>query len=118
MKYLIATLLLLICSSAMAEEFVYEGDWVTTNRRLDGKMTAVVTYGPEKGKWKSRFYGIWQGVDFDYTVDFTGPVDKLVGKATIDGASYDWQGTISQEAFKATFGGSRYRGHFDMKRKK
>ena len=40
-------------------ETVFEGDWQTTNRKLDGKMTCVVTdLGSEK--WRGRFYGIWQ----------------------------------------------------------
>lgn len=117
MKNIIAPMLVLFCSSVFAEEYVYEGDWVTTNRKLDGRMTAVVKY-VDTDKWQSRFYGVWQGVDFDYTVDFVGPSDKITGKAVIDRASYEWKGEISEEAFKATFDGSRYRGHFDMKRKK
>jgi hypothetical protein len=95
---------------------VYVGDWVTTNRKLDGTMTAVIT--PTAGQeWQGRFYGIWQGVDFDYTVTFTGPADDLAGKATIDGASYDWRGWMTDDEFRANFTGDRYEGFFNLRRK-
>lgn len=53
---------------------------------------------------------------FDYTVDFTGPVDDLRGRALIDGADYDWRGRLSRTEFKANFTGSRYLGGFDLNR--
>lgn len=102
-----------------ADDGVYEGTWRTTNRRLDGTMTCVAK-DQQDGKWTGRFYGIWQGVPFDYTVAFTGNPDKLTGKATIDGADYTWTGDMSTEdggRFKGTFGGNRYTGYFDLKRK-
>jgi hypothetical protein len=74
--------------------------------------------GDDKGQ--GRFYGVWQGVPFDYTVAFTGPPSALRGTATIDGASYTWTGTITSAApgvFKGTFGGSRYVGSFELKEK-
>jgi hypothetical protein len=109
-----------ICSS---QQLVFEGPWKTTNRKLDGIMTCVVTpVGDEQ--WKGRFYGVWQGVPFDYTVAFSGPPSSLKGTAVIDGADYDWTGEMVQDdsaqgpsAFKARFGGSRYAGYFDMKAK-
>ena len=95
---------------------MYKGKWVTTaNRKLDGEMTCVITYAG-KDKWHGHFYGIWQGVEFDYMEKFTGPALKLVGKATIDGAHYDWKGTVTQQRFKATFTGDRYTGYFELKR--
>lgn len=104
---------------ATGQELVFEGPWRTTNRKLDGIMTCVVTPVSEE-KWQGRFYGVWQGVPFDYTVPFSGPANKLQGTATIDGASYTWTGEITrdpQPTFKATFGGSRYIGSFEMKEK-
>lgn len=116
MKSVVALAALLFTSSALAEDFVYEGEWKTTNRKLDGKMTSVVTQtGPEK--WQGRFYGIWQGVDFDYTETFTGPAKELSGTAVIDGANYKWRGWITQKKFKANFGGDRYEGSFELLRK-
>lgn len=121
MRTLILTLLFFTavawCSAAVAEDFVYEGWWHTTNRKLDGTMTCVVT---ELGrdKWQGRFYGNWQGVAFDYPVTFTGPASQAHGTAIIDGAQYTWTGAISHETpgwFKGTFGGSRYEGYFDLK---
>ena len=101
------------------EDPIYEGQWNTTNRKLDGQMTCVVT---EQGteKWSGRFYGVWQGVPFDYTVPFAGPPKKLRGTAIIDGASYEWTGTITEGPaglFKAAFGGNRYLGSFELKPK-
>lgn len=96
-------------------EYVYRGNWQTVNRPLDGEMTCIVT-STGKHKWQGRFYGIWQGVDFDYTVDFTGPPKDLQGSAMIDGASYDWRAWITRDAMKANFSGSRYEGSFDLKR--
>jgi hypothetical protein len=100
-----------------AGDAVYHGGWHTTNRKLDGMMTCIVTdLGDEQ--WRGRFYGVWQGVSFDYPVTFSGPPSSLRGAATIDGASYTWTGELTNEAprsFKGTFGGSRYTGYFDLK---
>jgi hypothetical protein len=104
---------------ASAADLVYEGEWHTTNRKLDGTMTCVVTdLGNET--WRGRFFGVWQGVRFDYPVTFTGPPSNLSGTATIDGANYVWKGQISESSprsFKGTFGGTRYTGHFDLEEK-
>jgi hypothetical protein len=109
-----------ICQAACAADAMYVGTWKTTNRKLDGTMTcAVKELGDEK--WQGRFYGVWQGVPFDYTVAFSGPPVSLRGTATIDGANYTWTGTIAPGnseapgAFQGTFGGSRYNGSFALK---
>jgi hypothetical protein len=97
----------------------FEGRWRTTNRKLDGVMTAVVTdQGAER--WQGRFFGVWQGVRFDYVVEFTGPDSALKGTASIDGAYYEWTGSLDRQSpgrFQGTFTGSRYNGSFDMKTK-
>jgi hypothetical protein len=109
-------LMLSACSVAAGAALEYQGTWHTTNRKLDGRMTCVVT-PIAKHEWEGRFYGTWQGVDFDYTVDFTGPASDLRGTATIDGASYKWKGRIDRKRFKGSFSGDRYKGSFDLKRK-
>jgi hypothetical protein len=120
MRSTIVGLLLAICpESAWAGDAEYVGSWKTTNRKLDGPMTCAVK-DLREDKWQGRFYGVWQGVPFDYTVAFTGPPSSLRGTATIDGASYTWTGTITSEkpgVFKGTFGGSRYVGSFELKEK-
>ena len=118
MKYLMALVLFFsFYAFADAEDYVYEGPWKTTNRKLDGIQIAVVkSVGIEK--WEGRFYGEWQGVKFDYNIKFTGKPDALRGTATIDGAGYEWKGTIDQEKFEGSFTGDRYIGSFDMTRKK
>jgi len=106
------------CEAVLAEDGVYEGTWHTTNRKLYGTMTcAVKDLGDNK--WSGRFYGQWQGVPFDYTVPFTGPPEKLQGKATIDGADYIWSGSFNNDdgRFKGNFGGNRYSGYFDLAKK-
>jgi hypothetical protein len=125
MRCAMAGLLLMLGPlSAWANEGVYVGTWKTTNRKLDGAMTcAVKDLGDEK--WQGRFFGIWQGVPFDYTVAFAGRPSDLRGTATIDGASYTWTGTITSTTstsaapriFKGAFGGSRYVGSFELKEK-
>lgn len=104
----------------MADDLTYSGTWVTTkNRQLDGTMTCVAT-DMGQDKWKGHFYGEWQGRKFSYNVEFTGTPDKLVGKAVIDGADYDWTGVMDAQlpgSFKGTFTGSRYTGSFDLKEK-
>src|SRR6185369_491920 len=102
-----------LCTYASAADKIYHGEWKTTNRKLDGEMTCIVTE-IAKEKWEGRFYGIWQGVDFDYTVPFTGPLTKLHGKTTIDGAAYEWKARIDGDRFRANFGGDRYTGSFDQ----
>lgn len=118
MRTILMLFVLLFASVANAETYVFEGPWKTTaNRKLDGTMTCdVVRTGKEA--WTGKFHGVWQGVDFSYTVKFTGPPEKLQGKATIDGASYDWTGNINTKKFTGSFTGSRYTGNFDLGRKK
>jgi hypothetical protein len=111
--------LLTVPAPASGQERVYEGTWLTTNRKLDGTMTGVVTdLGNQQ--WRGHFYGVWQGVAFSYTVKFSGPPDKLHGTAVIDGADYEWTGSMNQQApgwFKGSFGGNRYFGRFQLKQK-
>jgi hypothetical protein len=105
---------------AQAEDRVFVGPWKTTNRPLDGQMTCIVKE-LDKDLWQGRFYGVWQGVPFDYTVKFSGPPSSLKGTAVIDHADYTWTGAIDDESpatFKGKFGGSRYTGHFALKEKK
>jgi hypothetical protein len=114
---LIALIVLAAPGLASAEEFVYEGTWLTTNRKLDGPLTCVVT-DLGNNQWHGHFYGSWQSQPFSYKVRFSGPADKLQGRAVIDGADYEWTGTMSKESFgwlKGSFGGTRYFGSFDMK---
>src|SRR5688500_17403677 len=77
MRCAMAGLLLMLGPlSAWANEGVYVGTWKTTNRKLDGAMTcAVKDLGDEK--WQGRFFGIWQGVPFVYTVAFAGRPSDL-----------------------------------------
>ncbi len=96
-----------ICTAADGEDAVYTGPWKTTNRKLDGTMTCAIRM-VEKEKWHGRFWGTWQGVDFDYAVDFFGPSDHLDGQATIDGVAYEWKGRMNDRQFRANFGGDRY----------
>src|SRR5262245_41165369 len=106
--------------AVMADEVTYEGTWHTTNRKLDGTLSCVVTE-LSAGDWRGRFVGTWQGAPFDYTVTFTGPPVDLHGRAKIDGADYTWTGQITSDvprALKGSFGGSRYTGYFDLKEKK
>jgi hypothetical protein len=109
-------LVLVVGVPASAADETYEGTWVTTNRRLDGTMTCVVT---DRGddKWSGHFSGVWQGRAFSYRVEFSGPPDKLRGTATIDCADYEWTGQIDKDSFRGTFGGTRYVGSFNLKRK-
>src|SRR3982750_102569 len=74
----VAVLVLPSISTCFAGDRVYEGSWNTTNRKLAGVMTCVVSQsGPQK--WQGRFYGVWQGVAFDYKVPFSGPTSDLSG---------------------------------------
>jgi hypothetical protein len=104
---------------AKSEPRVYQGTWNTTNRKLDGTMTCVVTERADD-QWSGRFFGVWQGVPFDHTVAFTGPPEKLRGTAVVDGADYHWTGAITEATpsrFTGSFGGSRYTGYFDLRAK-
>jgi hypothetical protein len=111
----LASLAVAVAISAPAESLIYTGSWNTTNRRLEGTMTCILTPLPHQ-QWEGRFYGVWQGVDFDYTVSFSGPASDLHGTATIDGASYEWRGSLDQKRFVANFSGDRYVGSFELNR--
>src|SRR5437762_5540525 len=113
---LIGFLLLAGSAPARADDQVFEGTWVTTNRRLDGPMTCVVTDLGDN-KWQGHFYGSWQGVNFSYKVDFSGPPEKLRGRAVIDGADYEWTGEIVKGRFNGEFWSNRYVGSFTLKQK-
>jgi len=116
MRQFFAVFTLLLCSAAaLAEDRVYEGTWNTTNRPLDGTMTCVVTDLGDN-HWRGVFSGVWQGQEFSYKVEFSGPPEKLRGKATIDGADYVWTGAMGKE-FTGQFTGNRYDGSFRLKLK-
>jgi hypothetical protein len=114
----------------------YNGPWLTTwNKKLDGTTNCIVKQ-LAADRWQGRFWGIWQQVPFDYTVEFerakpkedkaTKPIDDesadtsskalVSGKAMIDGASYDWTGVLTADEFNIKFTGSRYAGQVDMQR--
>ena len=121
MKQLLFILAFLFAVPVIADEDTprrhFEGTWNTVrNRRLDGRMEC---FSVNRGDvWRARFAGVWQGVKFEYTVDFDGPADKLVGRpVTIDGARYKWTGSIKNGRFKGTFESPRYDGTFDLKEK-
>lgn len=98
-------------------ESTFEGTWLTTNRKLDGTMTCVVTRMADE-EWHGHFHGVWNGASFAYKVKFSGPPEKLYGTAVIDGADYQWTGSMTERRFQGSFGGSRYAGSFDLRRKK
>ncbi len=116
---LLGVLVLVVPATASAKELVYEGTWLTTNRKLDGTMTCVVTnLGGQK--WAGTFSGVWEGVPFSYKVQFSGPPEKVRGQAQINGAFYEWTGEMDQASagrFRGQFRGSRYLGSFSLKRK-
>jgi hypothetical protein len=116
LKLLSTHVMLVACSVAVGGELKYQGTWNTTNRKLDGSMTCVVT-PIAKHKYQGRFFGTWQGVPFDYKVKFTGPTSDLRGTATIEGAAYEWKGQVDRKRFKGNFEGDRYTGFFDLQRK-
>jgi hypothetical protein len=119
----------------------YSGPWVTTGRKkLDGTTNCEIKQ-LAVDKWQGRFWGEWQKVPFDYTVDFervknppegletaqaktTKNVDlkkdlsgiPVAGKAMIDGASYEWIGVLTREQFNIEYTGSRYEGHLELSR--
>lgn len=96
-------------------EGTYEGTWVTTNIPLNGTMKCDVSDLGD-GKWKGKFYGVWHGRNFNYTIDWTGEASNLTGTARIDGANYKWTGQINANQFKGTYTGNRYSGSFDLKK--
>src|SRR5262245_876015 len=106
-------LVLVCCAQARAADLKYEGTWKATNRKLDGVMTCTVK-SVGKDQWEAQFAGRWQGSDFNYRVKCTGPANDVRGQATIDGASYNWSGAMDADAFRGSFTGSRYTGHFEL----
>ena len=108
-------MLVVACSAAAAGELAYQGKWNTTNRKLDGDVTCVMT--PIAGsQWQGRFFGKFQGTPFDYAGRFSGTTSDLRGSVTVDGAHYQCRGSLNHDEFKANFTGSGYTGSFDLKR--
>src|SRR5687767_8654365 len=105
-KILIGALLFVATANAGAKDRVYEGTWNTINRPLDGTMTCVVK---EQGnnRWRGTFSGVWYGQEFSYTVEFSGPPERLRGTAVIDGANYEWAGEMTDDSLNGRFGGNR-----------
>lgn len=101
--------------SPFPQKFTFTGPWHTTSG-LAADMTCVVTW-IDHGKWQGHFYGIWEGAPYEYTVNFTGTPQKLVGTARINGAKYQWEGNMDMGAFTAQYGGNRYSGGFTLYRK-
>ena len=57
----------------------YSGMWVTTkNKKLDGTANCEVKQLAQD-QWQGRFWGVWQHVPFDYTVEFGRDKDKKNG---------------------------------------
>lgn len=117
MNALVVSAVLLSSSAAggRAEDRVYEGTWVTTNRPLEGTRTCVVADLGDN-RWHGHFCGAYYGREFAYEVNFNGPPDRLRGRATIDGADYEWTGEMGKE-FKGKFWGNRNAGSFILTRK-
>ena len=121
----------------------YSGTWVTTkNKKLDGTANCEVKE-LSQDQWQGHFWGVWQHVPFDYTVEFgrdkvkkngserspetsgqngrsidTAAENPVSGQATIDGAHYEWTGDLTANEFKIRFEGSRYEGHLELKRER
>jgi len=116
---LLWVVLLIPSSGASARDQLYEGTWVTTNRSLDGTLRCVIT-DLGGNQWRGHFSGAWQGQAFSYQVDFSGPPERLRGRAVIDGADYEWTGEMSQGPsgwFRGRFTGNRYEGSFRLRQK-
>lgn len=117
MKYLIALLVVLFCSVAQAEDYFFQGSWRADNRPIDGPMSCdFKTLG--NNKYKAKFYGIWQGVPFEYNVTFSGTPDKLKGTATVDHVPYTWEGSADTDNFRGSYTSYRYHGSFTLKKAK
>ena len=53
-------------------------------------------------------------------MDFSGPPERLRGRAVIDGADYEWTGEMGRGSpgwFTGKFTGNRYHGSFRLKEK-
>src|SRR5688572_24218855 len=85
-----------LASVASANPYTFHGIWHTSERRqLSGTLAAVINRVSSE-EWTGEFYGTWQGVDYSYTVAFSGPPEALRGTAVIDGTPYEWTGSINQ----------------------
>jgi hypothetical protein len=121
-------------SSASSGVARFEGAWNTTKfKKLDGTLSCQLK-PLAKDRWQGRFWGVWQQVPFDYTVEFAEANDekanpataqtgssqpqgqRVRGTATIDGAHYDWVGNLTPARFDVQFTGSRYEGRMELKR--
>jgi hypothetical protein len=117
----------------------YLGPWLTTStKKLNGTTNCEIKQ-LTNDHWQGRFWGEWQKVPFDYTVEFdrvrnppegletaqtkvTKNVDlknepfgiPVAGKAMIDGASYDWIGRLTRDQFNIEFTGSRMRATWSL----
>ncbi len=120
--------------SSRPDTALFEGTWNTTKmKKLDGTLSCQLK-PLTKDRWQGRFWGVWQQVPFDYTVEFattngekdpaaakTGSSEptasqRVRGTATIDGADYDWVGDLTPARFDVQFTGSRYEGNMKLKR--
>jgi hypothetical protein len=115
---LIAGAVLAQTAATNSDDLIYEGSWIVTNRPLEGTMMCAVTQVGDDS-WHGHFYGLWENSPFSYRVDFKGPKANLRGHAIIDGARYEWTGVMSDQPpmLRGTFGGDRYAGSFNLKRK-
>src|SRR5437762_11493210 len=57
-------------AAATKLEGTYEGAWATKkNKKLDGTASCQVKQ-LSSGRWQGRFWGQWQQMPFDYSVEF------------------------------------------------
>ena len=112
----------------------YEGAWISTSgSNLDGIANCEIKQ-LSKDHWQVRFWGGSKQKPFDYAVEFS--LDKgddhapaagqqstmkkgavlVKGKATIDGANYDFAGEFNAGEFKIHVTGGQHEGVVLLKR--
>lgn len=111
-KLLFVLLVLSSCGFAAAQKF--EGPWITPSYRGILKCDLTDLGKDKKGvqRWKGRFYGYWQGINYSYNVQWTGPANKMKGTATIDGRPYTWTGKILKKKTKSRGTVEEFTGEF------
>ncbi len=98
------------------QEREFEGRWTNQRTGASGTMSCVATE-PAPGQWKGVFRGVFQGKPFEYRVDFQSKANgadiQLAGAATIDGQSYQWEGSLRASQLRGRYRASNgWNGEF------
>ena len=108
--------------SADKEPLVFQGEWKNSVAHTAGSLVVIAT--EKEDHWDAKFMGEFQGDRFEYEITMKPAKSKkenddevrLRGIAKVDGSTYTWTGTMTEETFFGRYNSSTAKGDFRLSR--